>query len=682
MASVLGRDLAAEALERVLDRSPTQVLDALQEGLAARVIVEVPGSPGRFRFSHSLIRETLYEELATAERVRLHRTAGESLKALYASDEEPYLAELAHHFFEAAPGGDVDKAVDYARRGGERALALLAYEEAARLFRMALTALQRSPDEEVRCLLLLALGDALARAGETLAAQQTFLEAAATATRLNRPELLARAAVGYGGRFVFARAGTDPHLIPLLEQALAALGPGDSNVRVLVLSRLAGALRDQPSFERRDALSREAVDMARRIGDPEMLMHALSGRAGVTLRADGLDEQLALADELSRVAQEVGDRERLMDACWIRFAHFMVEGEVAEARAQLEMGSRLADEVGQPSQRWMANMLATCLALQDGRLTEAENLIEGTHQLGRGAEQWWAGASSLFALFVLRREQGRLAELEEDLRRAVEEYPSYRSFRCIVLVSLCEMGEVEGARRLFDRLAVDDFGGLPKDNEWLCNMTLLAEAADVLGERHRAATLYDLLSPYAGQVALVASDVSLGPVYRPLGILAFLADRHTAARRHFEASVAMCDRMGARPWLAHSLYQLGRLLAEGSAQDRESVVEHLVKAVEICEATGMTVLQDKVVELLAELGQGPHRPDGRPAPVHKLTPREREVVALIAEGLSNRQIAERLYLSERTVETHVQNTLMKLGFNSRTQVATWAVSEGLFEQGT
>lgn len=638
VASVLGRDFTVSALERVLGQAPEEVLESLREGLWEQLIAEVAGAPGRFRFAHSLIGDTLYEDLDPAERVRLHGVVGEALEALYASDLESHLAELARHFFEALPGGDTDKAVQYARRAGERAIDQVAYEEAVRLFRMALVAVERSPDEQLRCVLLLSLGDALARAGEGAAARETFLDAAAIATRLNLAEMLARAAVGYGGRFVFARAGPDRHLIPLLEQALAALGPGDSGLRVRVLSRLAGALRDQPTVERRAALSREAVEMARRIGDPETLIHALIGRWGAgDLARDALEEQLELADELNRLAEEVGDRERLMDPCWVRFIYFMTVGRVAEARAQLQLASRLADELGQPSHRWLAGQAVTTLALQDGRLSEAEDLIERVHEMGRRVEQWWAGASSLFEFFVLRREQGRLAQLEGDLRRALDEYPGYRSFRCMVLVSLCELGRLDEARRLFDRLAVDDFRGLPKGNEWLCTLTLLTEAVDVLDDRNRAATLYDLLAPYAGQVVLIAAEVSLGPVFRPLGMLASLMGQREAARRHFEDSMAMCERMGARPWLAHSQYQFGRMLMGGPKEDRDRAVELLGAAHEICETAEMTALKEKVTQLLEKLGHGPRRPSRRTVGGQKLTPRERESVPSQPAGVFLRE---------------------------------------------
>src|SRR5439155_22133129 len=132
------------------------------------------------RFAHALIRETLYGGLTTPRRVQLHRRVAEALRRLYAQDPEPHLAELAYHFFEAAPGGDVDKALEYAQHAGDRALALLAYEEAARLYELALHALElkQTVDPGTRCQLLLGLGDALAKAGRTPEAKERFIAAA------------------------------------------------------------------------------------------------------------------------------------------------------------------------------------------------------------------------------------------------------------------------------------------------------------------------------------------------------------------------------------------------------------------------------------------------------------------------------------------------------------------------
>ena len=168
------------------------------------------------RFSHTLLRDALYEDLPTARRRQLHREVGEALERLYADDPDPQLAELAHHFCAAIPGGDVDKAIDYARRAGERAATLLAYEEGVRLFSLALQVLDSkgAADGPMRCRLLLALGDSQAREGDLEGAKSTFLEAASVARRERMSEELAIAALGYGGRFVWARVGGRPERGP------------------------------------------------------------------------------------------------------------------------------------------------------------------------------------------------------------------------------------------------------------------------------------------------------------------------------------------------------------------------------------------------------------------------------------------------------------------------------------
>jgi predicted ATPase len=212
LAAVLGREFELDALEQLCDRHGDQLLDVMDEAVAARVLASVPGARGRLRFAHALIRETLYDQLTSVRRGQLHRRAGEALETVYAQDPEPHLAELAYHFFEAAPGGDVEKAVVYARRAGGRALTLLAYEEGARFYELALQALELEQFAQplARCDLLLALGDALAKSGSTLEAKRALLVAADLARAAGLPEHLARAAIGYGGRFPWLRAGRRP----------------------------------------------------------------------------------------------------------------------------------------------------------------------------------------------------------------------------------------------------------------------------------------------------------------------------------------------------------------------------------------------------------------------------------------------------------------------------------------
>ena len=130
-ASVIGREFSLDVLEPLSDISGDRLFELLDEAMAARVIQESPQPVGQYSFVHALIRETLYDEISTARRVRFHRRIGETLEKLYANNPESRLTELAYHFYQASPAGDSDKAIDYAIRAARRATSLLAYEDAA-----------------------------------------------------------------------------------------------------------------------------------------------------------------------------------------------------------------------------------------------------------------------------------------------------------------------------------------------------------------------------------------------------------------------------------------------------------------------------------------------------------------------------------------------------------------------
>src|SRR3989442_4039675 len=145
------------------------------------------------------------------------------MERVYAANLEPHLPALAHHFFQGAPGGDVDKAIDYATRAAARALSLTAYEEAAGLYDIALQAheLKGRPDESQRCELLLALGEAHNKAGDRDRAKEVFLRASDTARKLRDAVRLARAAIGFGGPPWAAFGASDERLVSLLESVSA-----------------------------------------------------------------------------------------------------------------------------------------------------------------------------------------------------------------------------------------------------------------------------------------------------------------------------------------------------------------------------------------------------------------------------------------------------------------------------
>jgi DNA-binding SARP family transcriptional activator/tetratricopeptide (TPR) repeat protein len=596
LASVLGREFDLEALEQVADATEDELLEVLDEAFAGRVLTEVPGATGRVRFSHARVREALYDDMSSARRAQLHGRIGEALEKLYGADPEPHLAELAHHFFLAGPRGDVDKTIEYTRRAGDRAVKLLAYEEAIRHYEMASRALERRPrtDESEKGELLLALGDAQARAGDTPASKQSLRAAAELPGADDRPEQLARAALVYGGRFMWDASRGDDYRVSLLERALAVLPETDSKLRVMLLARLAGGpLRDiRFPPERRAALSEEALEMARRIDDPATLAYALNGYMIGHFSPDRLRELLQVATELVQVATEVGDKEREVDGHEFRLGISIELGDIEEAKREVQAMAKLAEELRQPAHAWFVSVYTTLLALLEGRFAEAEGLIADTHRAGERAQAWEAGLSHALQLFTLRREQGRLEEMQELVARSADQYPTYPAWSCVQALMEAELGREAEARETFERLAADDFAVLPFDEEWIVCLTFLAEMARSLRDTQRAATLYGLLLPYADRVALSYPDVSTGSVSRYLGVLAATIGRPEDAASHFEDALAMNSRIGARPWVAHTQHDYARTLIDRDAPGDAGRAEELIEScLRTCQELGMPALE-------------------------------------------------------------------------------------------
>ena len=608
--AVIGREFGMDALERLSHLSEDRLLEVLDEAVAARVINEVPRSAGRYSFSHALIRETLYSELTTNRRVRLHRQVGEVLETLYVPSPEAHLAELAYHFFEAAQGGDVDKAIDYAVRAGDRATALMAHEEAARQYEVGLQALElRQPaDPERRCELLLARGEALWRAGEYEQAKQLALEAAEIARRQDAPQQLARAALGYGGRLLaFAAVIRDDTLVRLLEEALGKLANDATALRARLLSRLAEEVTFSEPLERREALCREAVAIARRVGDPAVLAAALRGTHWSLWVPANVQERVAISNEMVALGEQSGDRTLQLEGRLFHLWNQLELGEIAAAQREFDVGVRLAEQLRQPYLAWNIAYCRVLLALAQGRLPEVEALALQALQMGQEAEN--KNATLVFGIqtAVLFRELGRVQEIEPLLASFAEMFPSIgvnlRSAQAVVLVDQRRFDE---ARTIFDELAEDDFAALPPNIAWIFSIAFLAEVCAALRHAERAAVLYELLRPYAARNVMIGNVLVFGAAARYLGLLAMTLQRWEDAARWFEDAIVMNTRTGMRHALAHSQTDYATMLlarpdvgAEGSNPERQraKALELLNRAISTANELGMKPLIEQALAL-------------------------------------------------------------------------------------
>jgi DNA-binding CsgD family transcriptional regulator len=203
----------------------------------------------------------------------------------------------------------------------------------------------------------------------------------------------------------------------------------------------------------------------------------------------------------------------------------------------------------------------------------------------------------------------------------------------------------------------------------LTELAGFAELAAEFDDRETAAHVYRRLAPFAelfvsGGAGVVAV---LGSVRLPLGQAAATIGRLDEAVRHLRAAVEANERAGMPPFTASARYWLARMLGRRRRPgDRDEAAALATSAAATAETLGMAPLRRDAHALSAELGTRAAGP---------LTRREQQIAGLVSQGLTNRQIAAAVHISERTAESHVQHILGKLGFTNRFQIAAWVAAE-------
>jgi hypothetical protein len=412
--------------------------------------------------------------------------------------------------------------------------------------------------------------------------------------------LQAQAALGYGGRFVWSRAYNDVNLIPLLETALRALPADVSSLRVRVMARLSGALRDHPSRERRASLSAQAVKIARGLGDPATLAYVLDGHYSAIWSPANPDARLAIADEIMDLALAVADDERATQGRLYHMIANMELGRMSEAETELEIIAREAAALRQPAQLWVVAASRANLALFQGRFNAARGLIDEALTLGERAQRRDSILSHRLQLFMLDREGGGDTGIEGLISDAISEFPTRPVFRCALAHIHADLGDACRAQAAIDDLAANDFAAIQRDNEYLFALAFIADALDTLGDVDAAAVLYDLLVPYERLNAMNADEVATGSVSRTLGVLAATLSRWDDGSRHFETAIVRNREMGALPWLAHSQHDHAKvLLSRDLPGDREHAQQSLASAADQYQKLGMTRWSARASELRA-----------------------------------------------------------------------------------
>jgi tetratricopeptide (TPR) repeat protein len=352
--------------------------------------------------------------------------------------------------------------------------------------------------------------------------------------------------------------------IALFEEALETLGGDDSELRARLLASLSSNLVYTPLREQRHRLSREAIEMALRLNDKEVLCHALAAGTFAINDPLTLTERIVRTDELETLANDLGKAEERWVAAYHRASALLESGDVEGGERMIARMYELAAQLRQPYFAWQASSARAMVSIMRGA-PDAERQAFATFEVGTAAEQPDAGTTFGAQFAQIRFDQGRFGELIDVIRASAEAQPHIPGWRAGLAYVYCETDQLDEARKVLESFAATGFA-IPLNWTSATQMLFLASACANVHDRNAAALLYPLLKPVAGQVAMVANTVlCLGSFAYPCGLLATCLERWEEAEQYLEQALAMNAKFGARPYLVRTRCGYATMLLDRNA---------------------------------------------------------------------------------------------------------------------
>jgi tetratricopeptide (TPR) repeat protein len=686
LAAVAGRRFDFGLLQELSKMDEQGLLSILKELVVAQLVVEE--SADKFSFRHALTREAVYLSLLIRERKRYHGLVAETMERVYVDTVDEHESDLAYHFYEANAW---DKALKYSQRAGEKAQALYAPRTAVGQFTRALEAAQQlsvSPP--------LALYRARGQAYETL------------------------------GDFDKAQAD--------FEQVLSlAGGTNDGKSEWLALIDL-GFLWAGRDYQRTGDYFQQALDLARQMGDPTTLAHSLNRLGNWYANVGDLEEALNHHEQALDVFVETNDRPGLAETLDLLGIATQINGDLVKGTAHYLRAVELFHELD--DRRGLVSSLATLAlcgptylhdpSVSPFSLTEAVEKGEEALKVAREIE-WRSGeVYSLWCLGICLGPQGNyqrameMTELALEISEEIEHSQWTIAAHCVLGALYLEMFALPQARQELEQafsmaqaigssVWIGTVAGylaceyvLQNDlskAEVVLDSVLLADTPTQTQMQRlcwcaRAELQLAQAEPESSLLIierLIASDPNMTSnsviprLWKLRGEALIALRRFDEAELYLQAAQAAAIKQGARAWLWRIHASLGKSFqiqacrAEAEAQftAARTIINELAASIPV-QKIRANFLEEALRIIPEQQPISPRRAEKEE--FGGLTGREREVAALIARGQSNREIAEALVVSERTVESHVTNILAKLGFSSRARIAVWAADKGLGKQ--
>ena len=572
VASVIGDEFDFRVLGQVPEMSAdaSELTQALDEAVAARLVVELPAVIGRYRFAHTLIRAAIADQLSALHRAQLHGEIARAISATYASQTD-HLRDVIFHYCAGAPVVDPSPAAGLGVQAARLANGRLMYSDAADVASQVLGALDRADvaEPELRLELLAERSFALTQLGDWAAGSEAQGEAIELAGRLGSARALARILARRQSMATPIVGAADAATLTMVDKALAAADDDDPTIAALLAwSTMHRAANGEG--EALTPLAQEAVERARRVGDIELEAFALHARYLALLGSPDLSTLLETAMQL----RELRHDDPLTQMLGHRFVALarLIGGDREGFSSSFAAMKAMFNSTRSKFWRVLIDMWDPMLALIDGDLDEAEALM------GRVLDNASADPNQLLVWlsqeFALRREQNRLSELASTVDVAALERPGLAGIRCIQLHCRLSAGDDSTATAILSDLAQHRFSAVPRDWLFPWAAAQLTVACALLDRVDHVATLYELLAPYASTMIVCATATYVeGAADRFLGILAGTLGRFEVSESHFTTALSLETRFGSDLQAAHTRYWYARMLgARGVADDRDRAV--------------------------------------------------------------------------------------------------------------
>ncbi len=623
---------------------------------------------GTYTFVHDQIRECLYAQVTPIRRKRLHGFVGRAIELSQNGDDARKSAELAFHF---ARSGDRSRGVMYARLAAQGAMETYAFKEALAYYRTAVDLL--AFDDPERGGLLLTLGEAAILAGSESAATTAFEDA--RQWFLDAGDLKAAARSSHGLGQAFWRQDQLADAQAAFDVAAGLLRHTESALAVHVLVDLASLLAVSLGKQSEGVdHARRALKIARSLSDPRLEAAANRTLGNLLVRGNRIGEGVPLLERALELAEATDDPAEAAECCSCLTLAYKWMGEIRQSADMIDRRLAYAERSHDLYQLRHVHTWRVASAIWEWDWDEAERLLDesqaiaerlsGTEPLAfvyniRGAVAWWRGDHEA-------AEQWLIKAMAIFRRMGPTVLVWYLAPLGVVQLLLGKHQEASECMAEVEALLEPLPAGTIQSADPLVYLSMMAIS---LGDRERAERYYIRLLPFSGLHIDFLVD-------RILGELATLLENWEAARGHLHAAEEVSRRRDDRASLAFTLEAQATLeLARHGRRAGQHARKLLVEARSLFEAFGMA---GEVRRIDSRLSAVPLRPAaGQPSLPAKLSAREAEVLRLVAAGKTNRQVADLLFISEKTVINHLTSILAKTGADNRASAAAFAVRHGL-----